>query len=103
MDLMSEFLGGEMELQVFKNSIETYSGIIMFYSSECKLCQKQKELFDKVLRKYDSVNCVDDINYFIDVHNLDLLPETRIYEEGKVVWTAVDFVSETDLNFLKEY
>lgn len=92
-----------MELQTFKNSIDTYSGIIMFYSNECKVCQKQKELFDKVLKKYDSIECMQDVNYFLEIHKLDLLPETRIYENGKVVWTVTDFVTDADLKFLQEY
>lgn len=92
-----------MTKEEFKNSISSYSGIILFYSNQCKVCSVQKELFSKVLKKFDSVDCMEDPNYFIENFDIDVLPETRIYENGKVVWKKTDLTSEEDLNFLKGY
>jgi glutaredoxin len=91
-----------MTEQELKNGKEL-SGIITFISDHCKICLKQKELFDKVSLKYDTIVCDNDPNYFISEHNIDTLPETRIYESGKVVWSKIDFVSEEDLEFLRRY
>lgn len=92
-----------MTIQEFKKDISTFTGIMLFYSNQCKVCSVQKELFSKVLKKFDSVDCFDEPNYFIENHDIDVLPETRIYENGKVVWKKIDLTSEDDLNFLKGY
>lgn len=91
-----------MTKEQIKN-ISTYSGIILFYSNQCKVCSVQKELYEKVLKKFDSVDCFEDPNYYIENFDIDVLPETRIYENGKVVWKKIDLTSEEDLNFLKGY
>jgi hypothetical protein len=87
----------------FKKQVETISGIVLFRSIQCKICSKQKELFDKVLKSYIDVECDDDPNYFVENHNIDVLPEVRIYENGKVVWSKIDFVLEEDIKFLENY
>ena len=92
-----------MTIQDFKNNHKTLSGIVVFYSAYCKVCEKQIELFEKVLKKFDKVECDDDPGYFIDSHGIDNLPETRIYENGSVVWKKIDFTSEEDLEFLRNY
>lgn len=91
-------------LNDFKNNLNTISGVYMFYSSDCKVCMKQKELFEKAgLKNYQLIDCVEDINFFIEHLNIDILPETRIYENGKVVWSKIDLVSNDDVKFLQDY
>jgi hypothetical protein len=92
-----------MIISEFKKSCVDISGIVFFRSVSCKICSKQKELFDKVLKKYHDVECDEDPNYFIESHGIDLLPEVRIYESGKIVWKKIDFVSEEDVTFLENY
>jgi glutaredoxin len=83
---------------------ENFNGIILFVSEHCKVCEKQKELFDKLKIKYTKVVCDDDPDYWIKNYNIDVLPETRIYEFGKSVWSRVDIIqNDDDIKFLENY
>lgn len=95
--------GGLMSPEQFKKLSSNISGIVLFRSIQCAICSKEKELFDKVIKKFHDVECDDDPNYFINVHDIDVLPEVRIYENGKVVWKKIDFVSEEDLKLLEDH
>lgn len=80
------------------------NGIILFVSESCKICSKQKELYNKIGIKFKEIVCDHDPNYFIETFGIDLLPETRIYESGNLVWKRVDIVhEETDIEFLRNY
>lgn len=92
-----------MKPEEFKKISSSISGIVLFRSIQCAICSKEKELFDKVIKKFHDVECDDDPNYFIDVLDIDVLPEVRIYENGKSVWKKIDFVTEDDLKFLENY
>ena len=59
-----EFLGGEMELQTFKNSIETYTELLCFILENVKSA-KNKRVIRQSFKKYDSIECMQDVNYFL--------------------------------------
>lgn len=79
------------------------NGIVLFHSAYCKVCQKQIAIFQTNNIKFTSMECDDDPDYFIKTFDLDITPETRIYENGNVVWKKTDFISEEDFKFLKDY
>lgn len=79
------------------------SGVVMFYSEYCKVCEKQMEILDKNSVEYVAVCCDDDPEYFIKNHDVDLIPVLRIYEFGISVWQRLDMISTEDLEFIKKY
>lgn len=79
------------------------NGIAFFHSVMCEVCKKQNELLTLSNIPFISIECDNDPNYFIEHHNIDILPEIRIYEKGEVVWSKINLISEQDLQFLRNY
>jgi hypothetical protein len=80
------------------------SGIILFHSEGCKICDMQKTLYSKAIpNSYNEVRCDLDPEWFIQNHSIDLIPVTRIYENGKIVWEKINLPEPHDVEMLIEY
>lgn len=79
------------------------NGVVLFHSVHCKVCEKQEDLLKKNYIKYVSVECDDDPEYFIKTFEMDVMPETRIYENSICVWKKINITEESDIKFLKDY
>lgn len=80
------------------------TGIVLFYSNHCNVCETQKLLFSRALPdKYATVCCDDDVEFFIEKHGIDIIPVARIYENGICVWEKIDLLHPEDVEFLISY
>lgn len=84
--------------------IKNDSGIVLFYSNKCSVCDTQKTLFERAIpNSYSMICCDEDPEWFIQNHNIDLIPVTRIYEFGNIVWEKLDLLHPEDVEFLIDY
>jgi len=93
-----------MNKEQFKKFIlNKESGIVVFYSGYCDVCSKYIDILDKKSITYFDVCCDDDVSFYFKEHNIDLIPVTRIYEFGKVVWEKLDILSPEDVEYVGNY
>lgn len=94
-----------MTKEEFEKFVDTCStGIILFKSEYCKVCEAQSTMLESTIKgKFSTVCCDYDPDYFVETVGVDLIPNIRIYEDGVKIWEREDLISPEDLEFIKAY
>lgn len=80
------------------------TGIVLFYSERCNVCEMQRTLLTRAIPdSYIEACCDSDPEWFIQNMNVDLIPVTRIYEDGNIVWEKINLPEPEDVEMLIEY
>ena len=80
-------------------------GTYVFVTSDCTNCgmyitECKKNKID--LSSFIFVDCLEDIDYFMDLHGLDDMPTTRLYSKNKIEWQKAGVLFSTQLTEMKE-
>tara|TARA_Y100000310_G_scaffold315105_1_gene365291 strand:- start:4731 stop:4988 length:258 start_codon:yes stop_codon:yes gene_type:complete len=77
--------------------------IRVFGASDCSVCQKQTDIFDRNNISYSFVDALaDDTQDFCDKHGVDELPHVQVIElvGGKIILNKVGLVSSGEVKKL---
>lgn len=85
------------------DDLESGDKIVLFYSKYCKTCEAEMTILDAKKISYFGICCDDDPNLYIEKFGVDLIPELRIYENGKVVWKKADLLKPEEVEFVLQY
>lgn len=91
-----------------KNEFKTFilnkqSGVIVFYSDYCDVCSKYLKIIEQNNLQWEEVSCDDDVPFFYKQHGIDIIPVTRIYEFGNVVWEKLDILTPEEIEYVRNY
>lgn len=77
-------------------------GIFLFYSNLCKQCEAVKT---ELIRRVPNVNyvlCDEDPDFYWKIHNVDMIPCVRFYENGVMTYEKIYKLELADYDKLLE-
>lgn len=79
------------------------NGAFLFYSDLCKQCEAVKTELLKRLPEINCVLCDEDPDFFWKIHNVDLIPCVRYYDNGVMVFEKLYKMDDSDYAKLLEF